>query len=94
MIRVVIENMLLFLLPSLIYVTYVWMTQPETAKGETGQSAGEIMNDAPLLWLFAAGAVLVLLTLIAFGNTSGGRPGQHYEPPTMKDGHIEPGHIQ
>ena len=47
----------------------------------------------PLIWLFIAGAVLVIVTLVAFGSTSGGKPGQHYVPPVMKDGKIVPGHI-
>jgi hypothetical protein len=30
--------------------------------------------------------------LIAFGSTSGGKPGQVYTPPSLsKDGHVEPG---
>jgi hypothetical protein len=87
MIRVVIENILLFLLPTGIYLGYVLLTRGVPAKGS-------LLDEAPLIWLFAAGALLVVLVLIAFGSTSGGRPGQHYEPPSLKDGHIEPGRIR
>lgn len=95
MIRVVIENILLFLLPSLIYVAYMMITR-ERDSGAHGQMRGasQILDDAPLLWLFSAGALLVIVTLIAFGSTSGGKPGQHYEPPVMKDGRIVPGHLE
>jgi hypothetical protein len=88
MIRVVIENVLLFLLPVGVYISYMLLTRRAV-------SAGEVVNDAPLLWLFAAGALLVVATLVFYGSTSGGRPDQVYIPPHMgKDGRIEPGQIK
>jgi hypothetical protein len=96
MIRTVVENLLLFLLPTLIYVAWVLMTREQTTSDGAGPGSGPsgILDDAPLLWLFALGAILVVVTLIAFGTSSGGKPGQHYEPPSMKDGRIEPGHLE
>jgi hypothetical protein len=89
MIRIVIENVLLFLLPTAMYLAYVLLTRRHTSP------TSAMMGDAPLIWLFAAGAVLVVGTLTYYGSTSGGRPGQVYVPPHMgKDGHIEPGHMQ
>jgi hypothetical protein len=87
MIRIIAENVLLFLLPTIIYVAYVYMTRDEKA------GAASVLDDAPLIWLFAAGAVLMLVTLVTFGSMSGGKPGQTYTPPAFKDGHIEPGHV-
>jgi Family of unknown function (DUF6111) len=88
MIRVVIENILLFLTPMAMYVAYMLLTR-------RAASAGTAVNDAPLIWLFAAGAILVVATLIFYGSTSGGRPDQDYIPPRMgKDGRIEPGQIK
>jgi hypothetical protein len=87
MIRIIIENVLLFLLPTIIYIAYVYMTRDEKP------GAARVLDDAPLLWLFLAGVVLILVTLITFGSMSGGKPGQHYTPPIYKDGHIEPGHV-
>ena len=85
MIRIVIENILLFLLPTAMYVAYVLLTRRAT-------SAGTIVNDAPLVWLFVTGALIVAATLIYYGTTTpGGRPDQSYTPPRMKDGRIEPG---
>jgi hypothetical protein len=97
MFRIVVENILLFLLPTLIYVGYVLMTRPaeaDQAAAGKAASATNILNDAPLLWLFGAGAVLVIVTLAAFGSISGGKPGQHYEPPSFENGQIKPGHIE
>ena len=87
MIRIVVENILLFLLPTFVYVAYAYMTREERP------GATSVLDDAPLLWLFVAGAVCVIVTLVAFGSVSGGKPGQIYTPPVLKDGRIEPGHI-
>jgi Family of unknown function (DUF6111) len=87
MIRIVVENILLFLLPTFVYVAYVYMTREERP------GATRVLDDAPLLWLFVAGALCVIVTLVAFGSVSGGKPGQSYTPPVLKDGRIEPGHI-
>lgn len=87
MIRIVIENILLFLAPTLAYLLYVLVTRPDS------RSSTAVLDDAPLIWLFAAGAALLIVTLILFSSTSGGKPGQSYTPPSIKDGRISPGHI-
>ena len=90
MIRVVIENILLFLLPAAAYLAYMLLMRSDNA------SAGAVVNDAPLVWLFVAGALLVAATLIYYATvTPGGLPGQTYTPPRMgKDGRIEPGQLK
>jgi hypothetical protein len=97
MIRTVIENLLLFLLPTVVYLAWTLLAR---GRGPAASDAGPdkpitgVLDDAPLIWLFASGALLVIVTLAAFGTSSGGKPGQHYQPPSMKDGQIEPGHIE
>jgi hypothetical protein len=95
MIRIVIENLLLFLLPTLAYVGWILIARPETVqRDENGRVRPfRILDDAPFLWLVGSGALVLVLVLVAFGQTSGGLPGQKYQPPVFKDGHIEPGHI-
>jgi hypothetical protein len=88
MIRIVAENILLFLLPTIVYVAYVYMTREEKP------GAMRVLDDAPLIWLFVAGAALVVITLVSVGSVTGGKPGQVYTPPSFKDGRIEPGHIE
>jgi RsiW-degrading membrane proteinase PrsW (M82 family) len=88
MIRIVAENILLFLLPTIIYVAYVYLTREEKPE------ALRVLDDAPLVWLFFAGAAVVLITLLTFGSVTGGKPGQVYTPPSFKDGKIQPGHIE
>ena len=88
MIRVVIESLALFFAPTVIYLSYVWLTRDENAPGQ------QVLVEAPLVWLAVVGAMLVMITTILFGSTVGGRPDQGYEPPGMKNGKIIPGHQQ
>lgn len=98
MIRIVFENLLLFLLPSLIYVAWMIFVHYKTAaandNGGKRVKFAALLDDAPLLWLFASGALLVIVTLAIFGTSSGGQPGQHYQPSIFKDGKIQPSHIE
>jgi hypothetical protein len=88
MIRVVIENIVLFLLPTAIYVIYILLTRKQDEQGRG------VLDDAPFIWLMLSGTALVFLVLIAFGSTSGGKPGQHYTPPSLgTDGKIDPGKL-
>ena len=90
MIRAVIENVALFLLPSAVYLAYMLLMRRESG------SPSAVVNEAPLVWLFVAGALLVAGTLIYYGTiTPGGLPGASYTPPRMgKDGRIEPGQLR
>lgn len=91
MTRIVLENIAIFLIPTLVYAAYVFVTAPQTR--DSGERAfARIVNEAPLLWLFTAGAILVFVSLIAFQSTDGGQPGVMYEGTVMKDGRIVPGH--
>lgn len=97
MIRVMIENFLLFFLPTALYLAYRYIQRArakDAADATGGQAIRNDINDAPFLWLFLTGAGLVLATLIAFGSTDGGKPGQTYYPPTVKDGKVIPGHFK
>lgn len=91
MLRVVIENILLFLAPAAMYVAYVIIVR------RSGQTPRQVMDDAPLIALFLAGVALIGLTLLIFGargTLDEGRAGQAYEPPTYKDGKIVPGRVK
>ena len=88
MIRIVIENMLLFILPTAVYLAYCFLVRSPDGP------AKPVLEDAPMLWLSASGAALVVLTLVVFGSTSGGAPSQGYQPPGMRDGKVVPGHQQ
>lgn len=87
MLRIVVENLILLLLPSVLYFTYIYLT---AKKGASRQTA---INDAPFVWLFAAGVALALGVLALFATTSGSKPGDVYQPPTFRDGQIVPGEL-
>lgn len=82
MIRIVIENLLLFLLPTLIYVGY------RVLVGTQGGGARGVLEGVPFVWLFAAGAITVATFVIFFASLDGGRPGEAYYPPVQRDGKI------
>lgn len=96
MIRIVIENILLFLLPTLAYLGWVLIARPDTLERTPDGRIRptRVLNDAPLIWLAASGTILLIVVLVAFGKTSGGRPDQSYSPPVYKDGKIQPGRIE
>ncbi len=82
MIRIVIENLLLFLLPTLIYVGYRVLVRMQ------GGGVSGVLEGVPFVWLFAAGAITVAAFVIYFASFDGGRPGEAYYPPVQRDGKI------
>jgi hypothetical protein len=90
MMRIALELILLFLVPTAAYLGYVLLMQP-------GRPAGEILAKAPLIGLGLCGALLVFGTLIYYGVTTDITKGgleETYTPARIKDGHIEPGHFK
>ncbi len=88
MIRIVIENLLLLLLPTIIYFSYVFLTRGKTTTGR------QALTDAPLLWLFVAGVMCSMVAIVFFISKSGGAPGDRYVPSVYKDGEVIPGYIE
>lgn len=108
MLRLVVENILLFLLPTLLYVGYVLLRrhlddgaqqanqtgndQPETSPPSA--NVGHVLSDAPFIWLALIGAGLVFAVLALYGSISTSNPDGRYEPAVYKDGKIVPGQIK
>jgi len=88
MIRIVIENLVLFLLPTAMYVAYAMLTRRDD------DPKRRVLDDAPLIWLFGCGALLVVAVLVAFGNTTGGKPTEGYVPPSLEGGQVHPGQVR
>jgi hypothetical protein len=87
MIRVLVINLLLFLLPFLLYAAWRWLVRGE-------RNGRQMVSDAPLFVLMGLGLTLVaigLFTLASYEET--GIEGR-YVPPAIKDGRIEPGHFE
>ena len=88
MIRIVIENLILLLLPTLIYFGYVFISG-----GMRARSGKQILNEAPLIWLLVSGVLLAGTVVAIFSTFSGGKPGEPYRPAELRDGKIVPGRI-
>ncbi|MEM7192502.1 MAG: DUF6111 family protein [Pseudomonadota bacterium] len=85
MLRVILVDVLLFLLPFLIYAAYmVWV------KGVAPKSA---MAGAPFLWLILIGFVGLFIGMLAVVHFSGGDREGDYQPAILEDGVIKPGRI-
>jgi hypothetical protein len=87
MIRIVLVNILLVLFPALLYFSYVYLRR----RGEPDE---EILSDAPIFWLLAAGVALMIISLAIFGKWEGGPPDKRYVPPRFEDGVVIPGHLE
>ena len=88
MIRVLIEVFGLFLLPTAIYLAFALLTR------SPGTSTTSIIARAPVLALSILGALLVTGVLALFGDVTDGKPGQVYQPATVKDGKVVPGQMR
>ena len=88
MIRVFIESLMLFLAPTVLYVSFALLTRRDNT------SSVAIISRAPILTLALLGASLVALVLSLFGNVGDGKPGQAYEPAVYKDGKVIPGRMK
>ena len=87
MIRVILINLLLLLLPTVIYFAYIYIRRNRSPDAE-------VMADAPIFWLLASGAALCVLVLIYFVDWTGNVPGGRYIPPHYEDGVVVPGRVE
>jgi len=87
MIRVVLVNLLLLLLPTIIYFAYVYLRRQRVPNED-------IVADAPIFWLLAGGVVLMLVALVILGQWETGDLAGNYVPPRFEDGQVVPGHFE
>lgn len=88
MLRVAFTIVLPLLLPTALYLGWVWVVQARDGGGAMRWQA------LPWVWLAAAGALLLVIVLfvvnVHFGTVAPGT----YVPPRWENGHIVPGHIE
>ena len=100
MLRVFFTIVLPLVLPTALYLLWLWVAhwlpRGSTAGSTSGSRQGDWVQWAtlPWVWLAAAGAVLLALMLfvvtVHFGTS---QPGT-YVPPRWENGRIVPGHIE
>ena len=77
------------LLPFLLYGIYWVLAQRRAA---AGKGPSPRWQEAPWVWITAAGVALMIGSLAVFGVTSGVAPGTQLVPPTVVDGEVVPSH--
>lgn len=85
MLRIALIDILLFLLPFVIYGVYMVSIK--------GVSPATLWQGAPIFWLLTAGVGLLLVVMAMVIQFSGGKPGGVYHPPSLENGVIKPGEI-
>ena len=87
MIRVALFQLMLFLLPFIVYFGFLYLRrQQEEAEG--------IWHDVPLFYLTMAGCALIALGFIGFASFSGAPTDAEYVPAIIEDGKIVPGKMR
>ena len=87
MIRIVAENIVLFLLPTIVYIAFIYLTREEKP------GAARVLDDAPLIWLFVAGPSWSSSRWPPSARSPAASRVRSIRRPTFKDGRIEPGHL-
>ena len=86
MLRVVLVNLTMFLLPFVLYCAFQLLT-----RGDDGRAS--LFEGLPVLPLAFAGSVLVAATLAVTATMSDKNQGA-YEPAVIVDGKVQPGRIK
>lgn len=90
MIRSVLLDGALLLLPSALYLLWLLAVRPAARTAMRRLR----LPEGPWLWLGAVGLVLVVASLAAIALTSGGKPGGTYVPPRYEGGEVVPARVE
>ncbi|MGE5145792.1 MAG: DUF6111 family protein [Candidatus Eiseniibacteriota bacterium] len=90
MVRIAIQQLLLFLLPIAVYLSYAFW-QRQRARRAGGPVAG--LEQGPWFWLIAGGLLLSIAGFVVLGMDKAGRT-TSYEPARLENGKIVPGRAQ
>jgi hypothetical protein len=86
MIRIVIENIFVLLVPTLSYIAWIAFVRNDWP------GLGSVLRTAPLLNLFLLGGALMLATVAMVSTRTRNLPGEGYVPPSIQNGTLQPGH--
>jgi len=88
MVRVVLINIALFLLPLALYAAYYYVTE----RNQKATTPG--WKNMPLSFLLQAGLGLVVIGMLATAYIGGEEAGGTYVPARMESGKLIPGEVQ
>lgn len=86
MLRVILTQLLLFLLPFICYALWLWLSK--RSRHPDSWSKG------PIAWLTLAGLVLVISGLVGMAAFDKSPEGTSYRPSEMRDGVFVPGRFE
>jgi Family of unknown function (DUF6111) len=86
MARVIALELLLFALPFIGYAFYLYFSRLDPTKREAWENS-------PIYWLAISGLLLMIAGFVVTATFSGAPPDATYTPAQMRDGKIEPGHL-
>ena len=90
MTRIVLQYLLPILLPTLVFLAWVYLTRGhEEAAHETITR----IREGPWFWLILGGIALMALGL-AYMAFQGAAPGGVYHAPRFEDGRVIPGYVE
>lgn len=87
MLRLLLIQFALFLLPFAIYAGYLYLTK-RSAVGDRGSWSGRMG------WLVIGGLGLAIAGLVSLSVFGGARPDSEYKPAEFRDGQIVPGRFE
>nr|WP_321443781.1 DUF6111 family protein [uncultured Cohaesibacter sp.] len=85
MIRILITQIILFLLPFLLYAGYLFLTRKLNRQA---------WIDAPRYWLIMAGLVCTLIGFLFLSQIDNNPPGETYIPAHIENGEVVPGEFK
>ena len=91
MLRIIIQNLLLLVLPTVLYFAYTTVARSRAA------AAGQVKpgwEQGPWFWLAIAGVGLMALSLASLALLGDHETTGVYEPPHVEDGEIIPGRLK
>lgn len=86
MLRIILTQLFLFLLPFACYATWLWLSK----KGENPES----WSRGPVAWLTLAGLALTITGFVAVALLNSSPEGKEYRPAEFRDGVLIPGRFE
>ncbi len=86
MLRIVLTQLFLFLLPFACYATWLWLSK----KGENPDS----WSKGPVAWLSLAGLALAIVGFVTLAMLDKSPEGKEYRPSEFRDGVLVPGRFE
>ena len=89
--RIILQFLLPFLLPTVVYFAWRWFAKHE---GKNDGTLAARLQDGPWFWLAVSGAVMVAAVLGTVAMLGGASPNGTYVAPRWENGTIVPGHFK